>query len=98
MDEILKEIDRLDQQIISLIGDRYTCIKAIAKFKNVDTTMKDQPHYDAMLETKHRLAVERGLDPDMIEGMWRVMTDWLITEEKNMTAQLPFDCDANPSD
>lgn len=33
MAEIRHEIDRIDQQVISLIGERYQFVKAAAKFK-----------------------------------------------------------------
>lgn len=81
MDEIRQEIDRIDKQLISLIGDRYTLVKAVTQFKKTPEEIKAQARYDAVLISRAKLAAEYELDPDMIEKMWVIMMDWFIEQE-----------------
>lgn len=84
MDEIRQEIDRIDKQIISLIADRYTFVKAVTQFKKTTDEIKAQERYDAVLVARGKLAAEYGLDPEMVQEMWTVMMNWFIEKEEEI--------------
>lgn len=87
LDDIRREIDRIDRQLVSMIADRYVFVKAVTQFKKTEDDGQAPERYNAVLEAKRLLAVEHGLEPDMVEGMWRVMMDWFIAEEKDIIAE-----------
>lgn len=87
LDDIRLEIDRIDRQLVSLIAERYTYVKAVTKFKKNEDEVQAQDRYNAVLEAKRQLAIEYDLDPLMVEGMWKVMMDWFIEEEKKIIAE-----------
>src|ERR1700761_3753900 len=80
--EVRKEIDDLDRQIVSLIGKRARCVKEAARFKTDETAVAAPDRFQAMLRVRHDWAVAEGLDPDMIEELYRNMVTRFIEQEK----------------
>ncbi|AOM78696.1 isochorismate lyase [Pedobacter steynii] len=81
MEEIRKEIDDLDRQVIGLIGQRYKYVQAAAKFKKDESSVKAPERFKSMLEKRREWAVIEGLSPDAIEKMYRDLVNYFITEE-----------------
>jgi isochorismate pyruvate lyase len=66
MSEIRTEIDALDRTIVHLIGRRYNYVKAAAKFKTSETSVKAPERFKSMLVERREWAIEEGLNPDAI--------------------------------
>lgn len=81
MEEIRKEIDDLDRQVIGLIGQRYKYVQAAAKFKKDESSVKAPERFKSMLEKRREWAVIEGLSPDAIEKMYRDLVNYFIAEE-----------------
>lgn len=81
MEEIRKEIDDLDRQVIGLIGQRYKYVQAAAKFKKDESSVKAPERFKSMLEKRREWAVIEGLSPNAIEKMYRDLVNYFITEE-----------------
>lgn len=81
MAEIRAEIDRLDRQVIALLGQRYAYVKAAARFKKSQTDVKAPERFQAMLEQRRIWAQEENLNPDAIEKMYRDLVNHFIEEE-----------------
>lgn len=81
MAEIRHEIDRIDQQVISLIGERYQFVKAAAKFKKTADQVQANSRFESMLRQRREWAKECGLQPDVIEALYRDLVGWFISEE-----------------
>ena len=79
--EIRAEIDRLDRQIIALLGQRFTYVKAAAKFKTSEESVRAADRFKALLEQRRAWAVEEGLDPDAIEELYRNLVNHFIAAE-----------------
>lgn len=79
--EIRDEIDAIDQQIISLIGQRSHYVKAAAKFKTSEMSVKAPERFQAMLQQRRIWAEDNGLNPDVIEKMYRDLVNYFIAEE-----------------
>jgi isochorismate pyruvate lyase len=79
--EIRYAIDQIDKQIIALLGDRFAYVKAISKFKTSEASVKAEDRFNSMLEQRKIWAVEEGLNPDVIEKMYRDLVNYFINEE-----------------
>lgn len=86
MTEIRAEIDRIDRKVISLFGERYEFVKAASQFKKSPDQVKAQSRFDAMLQERRLWAEERGLNPDLIEKIYRDLVTWFISEEMKLWA------------
>jgi isochorismate pyruvate lyase len=79
--EIRTEIDRIDRDIIQLLGNRFAYVKAAAKFKTDETSVKAPERFKAMLEQRRIWAEEEGLNPEVIEKLYRDLVNYFINEE-----------------
>ena len=80
--EIREAIDRLDEQIISLLGERYTFVKEIVRFKEpTEEGIIAQHRFDSVISSRRALAEENGLDPALIEKIYRDLLTHFIDEE-----------------
>ena len=61
MSEIRTEIDRIDREVISLLGERYEFVKAASQFKKSPDQVKAQSRFDAMLKERRAWAEEQGV-------------------------------------
>ena len=81
MADIRAEIDRLDRQVVALLGQRFAYVKAASKFKTSETTVKAPERFNAMLGQRRVWAEEEGLNADAIEKMYRILVNHFIDEE-----------------
>ncbi|MGD2184317.1 isochorismate lyase [Lusitaniella coriacea] len=81
MTDIRAEIDRLDRQVISLLSQRFDYVKAAAKFKNSEMSVRAPERFQAMLEQRRIWAEEEGFNADAIEKMYRDLVNHFIEEE-----------------
>ncbi len=83
LEEVRVQIDRLDEQIIRLIGERAGYVKAAARFKDSEHAVAAPDRFAAMLEVRRQWAVRDGLSPDVIESIYRELVRYFIAEEKD---------------
>ncbi len=69
--EIRTEIDRLDRETIAILGKRFEYVKAAAKYKTSETSVKAPERLKLMLSQRRVWAEEEKLNPDVIEKMYR---------------------------
>jgi len=81
MDEIRVEIDNMDRDIIAILGKRFDYVKAAAKFKTSETSVRAPERFNSMLEQRRAWAESEGLSPDAIEKMYRDLVNHFINEE-----------------
>lgn len=81
MIDIRAEIDRLDRQVIALLGQRFAYVKAAAKFKTSQTSVKASDRFQSMLQQRRVWAEEEGLHPDAVEKMYEDLVNHFIAEE-----------------
>ncbi len=79
--DIRAEIDRLDRQVVALLGQRFAYVKAASKFKTSETTVRAPERLQAMLQQRRVWAEEEGLDADVIEKMYQDLVNHFIAEE-----------------
>src|SRR5690349_151228 len=79
--DIRMEIDRIDSQIVSAIAERKLYVQAASKFKTSETAVKAPERLAAMLQQRRCWAEERGLNPDVIEKLFKDLVQHFIQEE-----------------
>jgi isochorismate pyruvate lyase len=79
--EIRQEIDRIDREIISQLSQRYHYVQAASKFKTNETSVKAPDRLKLMLQARREWAETEGLNPDVIEKMYRDLVAYFIQEE-----------------
>ena len=81
MQDIRAEIDRIDREVIGLLGRRFQYVQAAAAFKTSVATVRAPERFQAMLERRRQWAEEEGLAPDAIEKMYRDLVNYFVEEE-----------------
>jgi isochorismate pyruvate lyase len=79
--DVRQAIDTLDHEIIRLIGRRAGYVKAAARFKTGEGSVRAPERRRTMLETRRRWAVENGLDPHVIEGLYSNLVSYFVDRE-----------------
>jgi isochorismate pyruvate lyase len=82
IDQVRSEIDRVDKEIIKLLGERFQYVKEVAKFKMPDkASIRAKERYENVIEERGRWAVENGLDSTTIKLVYRQLLDYSIEEQ-----------------
>src|SRR5947209_2151065 len=82
LDQVRAEIDRIDRAIVALIGERGGYVHAAARFKTSEAAVAAPERQAAMLVARRAWAEEAGLDPDMIEKLYRDLVAYFIVRER----------------
>ncbi len=81
IEEVRLEIDKIDLAIIDLIAKRFSFIQEIIKYKSNTDEVYAKNRYSAVISKRREIAVSHHLNPDIIEGMYRIMMDYFIKEQ-----------------
>ena len=84
IEEVRREIDSIDKEIIGLIGKRRDFIKAIVKYKSNADDVYATDRYNAVIEERRKMAILHKLSPDVIERIYRLMMDYFIEEQLDL--------------
>lgn len=89
--EIRDAIDNIDNEIIKLLGLRFSYVKEVVKFKEKDRdSIIAKKRYNEVLENRRKLAVENGLNPDIIESIYKNLINHFINEEIEIAEKSKF--------
>jgi isochorismate pyruvate lyase len=81
LSDIRAEIDRIDREIIRAIAGRKKYVIAAAAFKTSATEVAAPERFAAMLQARRKWAEDEGLNPDVIEKLYRDLVNHFIAEE-----------------
>ena len=79
--DVRQAIDTLDREIIHLIGRRASYVERAAQFKTGEGSVRAPERQRTMLEARRRWAEENGLDPDVIEALYRDLLSYFVDRE-----------------
>lgn len=85
--EVRSEIDRLDQSLIATIRQRQDYVNAAAGFKHNEEQVHARERQRTMLAARRQWAESAGVDPDLIESLFRKMVDHFIREEMSIFSE-----------
>jgi len=85
IEEIREAIDMIDEKVITLLGERYQYVKEVVRFKEpTEESIIAKGRFNAVIFSRRRMAEEQGLDPDLIEKIYRELLTHFIDEELKM--------------
>lgn len=80
-------IDLIDTEVIRLLGKRAKYVHQVVQFKNNAEEVRAQARYDEVMRRRRELAESAGLNPDVIEQMYKILVENFIKEEMEMLRQ-----------
>ena len=73
LDEVREEIDRIDQEIVRLLGERGGYVRQAARFKQTADDVRAPQRVEAVIARVRGMAAAHGLSPDIVERVYRAM-------------------------
>lgn len=86
--EVRQNIDRLDRQIVPLLAERAGYVEQAAGFKPTKAAVVDTDRIEQIILKVRHLAIEEGMDPDLVEHIYRSMIDAYIIHEAKVYKKL----------
>lgn len=80
-------IDLIDTEVIRLLGNRAGYVRQVVNFKKSAEDVRAPARYSEVMRRRRELAEAAGLNPDVIEGMYKLLVDNFIQEEMEMLRQ-----------
>ncbi|WP_201352714.1 chorismate mutase [Hydrogenimonas urashimensis] len=81
LEELRKEVDKVDEMIVELIAVRNDYIKQAANFKHtVDEIKADERIEDVLNHVRHK-ALTLGVSPNMVADIYKQMIDAMVETE-----------------
>jgi tRNA-Thr(GGU) m(6)t(6)A37 methyltransferase TsaA len=74
-------IDRLDAEVIRLLGNRAGYVRQVVNFKQTTEEVRAPARYAEVMRRRREMAQAAGLNPDVVEGMYKLLVDSFIQEE-----------------
>ncbi len=81
LEEVRREIDALDTQIVELIAARNRYIHQAAGFKNSIDEVKAEDRVDFVLQKVRHQALSQGLNPNLISKLFEMMIEEMVESE-----------------
>jgi isochorismate pyruvate lyase len=82
MPELRTQIDALDAELVRLLAVRLEHIDRAAVLKQAEGLPARIPaRVEEVVANVRALALERHLDPDLAEQIWRMLIEWSIRRE-----------------
>jgi isochorismate pyruvate lyase len=81
MDHVRVEIDRLDEQMIDLLAERFGYVDRAWKLKNNPEDATVPWRINDVIQKVRTRAEKRGIPPQLAEALWRQLIGWFIEYE-----------------
>jgi len=81
LEEVRTEIDKLDEKLVELISERSHYIRQAAGFKNSVDEVKAEERIEFILQRVRHLAIEKGINPNMLSELFTIMIDEMVEME-----------------
>jgi len=89
MEEVRAEIDRIDQALVDLIGERFIFVDRAWQLKQSPAEARVPWRIQQVIDKVKERAKEKGLPPELTEALWRQMIGWFVQyEEEKLRRQL----------
>ncbi len=81
LEELRKEVDKVDEKIVELIAVRNDYIKQAANFKHTVDEIKADERIDDVLNHVRHKALTLGVSPNMVVDIYKQMIDAMVETE-----------------
>ncbi len=81
LEDVRKEIDKIDEEIVKLIANRSKYVKQAAKFKeSIEEIKSDERIADVLNHVRH-LAATLGISPNLVADIFKILIDKMVEME-----------------
>jgi len=85
IDEVRHEIDNVDQEIIRLLAVRFGYVREVVKYKEkTANAIEATDRKNQVFQTRRQWAEAQGINPDVVEDIYRRLVQYFIDEEKKI--------------
>ena len=81
IEDVRAAIDTIDDEVVRLLGLRAKYVKAITRFKKTKEDVQAPARQALVISQRRAWAAEAGLDPDVVEKIYRTLIDHFVAEE-----------------
>jgi isochorismate pyruvate lyase len=81
---IRAEIDRIDAQVIGLLGERARFVEEVGKLKPSADRVRVPERERQVLDRACQLATEHGIDPTFVEQLYLVIFDYFVDHQRKL--------------
>jgi len=81
MQEVRREIDRLDRELVKLLAERQGYIEQAGRIKGERSAVRDDARIEDVVEKVLAEAERAGLSPAIAEPLWRLLIEKSIEHE-----------------
>ena len=81
LDEVRRQIDDVDREIVRLLAERAGYVRQVVRFKRSAEDARAPARQEQVISRVRRLATEHGTDPDLVEHVYRAMIAWFVAAE-----------------
>ncbi len=81
MEELRKELDLLDNELIKLVSKRFKFIEQAAIIKDDISKIRDNDRIEDIIKRLRKLAKNNDISPDIVEKLWRYIIELSIELE-----------------
>ena len=81
MEDVRREIDRLDRDLVRLLAERQTYIEQAGHIKGERTAVRDPARIEDVVAKVLAEAEREGLSPAIAEPLWRLLIEKSIEHE-----------------
>jgi isochorismate pyruvate lyase len=82
LSDVRAEIDRIDRELLALLGRRAGYVHAAARFKETEEAVAAPERQAAVFRTRRSWALEEDLDPDFVERLYRELIAYFVERER----------------
>ena len=82
MEEVRAEIDRVDQALVDLLGERWSYVDRAWTFKRSAAEASVPWRNQDVIDKVRARAELAGMPPEMAEALWRLIIGWGIQYEE----------------
>tara|TARA_B100000029_G_scaffold359706_1_gene352556 strand:- start:902 stop:1186 length:285 start_codon:yes stop_codon:yes gene_type:complete len=87
MEELRKDLDILDEELLKIISKRFKFIEQAAIIKNDASEIRDNERIEEIILRLKGLAKNYDINSDIVEKLWRFIIDLSIEYEKEIFSQ-----------
>ena len=87
MDEVRAEIDRIDQSLVDLIGERFSYVDRAWQLKQSPAEARVPWRIQQVIDKVRARAAAKDLPPELAEALWRQMIGWFVQYEEEKLRQ-----------
>lgn len=81
IEDVREAIDALDREIVYTLARRARYVEVAAHFKTDEESVRAPERQRTMLATRRRWAEENGLDPGVVEDLYRTLISYFVGRE-----------------